>query len=226
MKHIIALLIFTFSIGNNLLSQQHRQDTRIQILKEDANNMYKSDQITNLDLIEALELSGITICKFNLGSFDKKYNFIILIDEFKDGKSIKSDTVYNYDNEYTYFTEGEKNYYTDYFEQLKIYSKVADTTLTHQFNFTGGMSFPYTIQFKKYSIESYYYFRSYLETNWSLNEKIPLLIFASSWKDKQGGFQRFCGVVNLSRNDIRTDELLSSSPHYFMISYLVREIKE
>ena len=223
MKHNYAILILLVLLSNNLFSQQHKTDTRIQILKEDESNFYKSDQITNLDLIEALELSGISINKYDLGKFDKKYKFTILVDEYKAGKILKSDTIFNFDNEYVYFVEGKQNYFTDYIDQLKVFAKIIDTTLTFQFA-AYGISFPYVIHFKKYTKESNYYFRSYQDTKWSLNEKIPLLIYASSWKDEKGGFQRFCGVANLSRNNAKTDELLSYSPHYYMISYIIKEI--
>jgi len=224
MKYIFLILVITVLTSTELMSQQFRRDTRIQIIKEDDNNMYKSDQVSNLDLIEALELSGITINKFYLGSFDEKYAFIIIIDEFKEGKNVNSDTVLNNDNEYIYFTPGSKEYSTDYIDQIKIFSKIEDSTLIFYFK-TYGMSFKKEIPFKKYDKKSFYNFRSYNETKWSLNEKIPLLVYASSWLDKKGGFQRFCGVANLSKNNEKTIELLSSSPHYFSISYLVKEIK-
>ena len=54
----------------------------------------------------------------------------------------------------------------------------------------------------------FYNWREYEETKWKLNEKVPLLIFASSWLDKEYNFHRFCGVVNLKENDERTQELL------------------
>lgn len=224
MKYLYLILVITILTSNDLMSQQFKRDTRIQIIKEDDNNMYKSDQVSNLDLIEALELSGITINKFYLGSFDKKYNFIIIIDEFKEGKNVNSDTALNDDNGYIYYSTVSKEYSTDYIDQLKIFSKTEDSTLIFYFK-TYGMSFKKEIPFKKYDKKSFYYFRSYLDTKWSLNEKIPLLVYASSWLDKKGGFQRFCGVVNLSKNSEKTNELLASSPHYFMISYMVDEIK-
>jgi hypothetical protein len=174
--------------------------------------------------LQALEISGIAINKFHIGTFDKKYNFLIIVDEYKDGKNIKSDTILNNDNEYIYFAKGEKEYYTNYIDQIKIFSKVEDTTVIFHFS-TYGMRFKKEIHFMKEDKESFYNFRSYLDTKWCLNEKVPLLVYASSWKDEKHGFQRFCGVVNLTRNNKETDELLSSSPHYYSISYLVKEIK-
>jgi len=225
MKHLLLLALLITLISSNLFSQQYQRDTRIQILKEDGNNLYKSDQITDIDLLQALELSGISINKFQIGSFDKKYNLLILIDEYKDYKIVKSDTLFNDTNEYIYFRTGEKEYFKDYIDQIKIISKTQDTVLTFQF-ITYGVRFKKEIHHKKYDKESFYNFRTYSNTRWELNVKIPLLVYASSWKDKQYGFQRFCGVVDLSSNIEKTNELLNSSPHYYSISYLIQELKD
>jgi len=222
MRVLVLTLLIVLLADGNLLSQQFKSDKRIQVLKEDDNNMYKSDLITNLDLIQALEVAGISINKFDLGVFDKKYQFLIIQEEFKDGKRIKSDTLFNDDNTYNYFVKGEKDYYTAYIDQIKIFTQSKDTTFTMNFS-TYGMRFKKEIHFQRNGKDSFYNLRSYLDTKWILNEKIPLLVYASSWKDKKWGFQRFCGVVNLSRDDKETDDLLNSSPHYYMISYISKD---
>jgi len=224
MKHLYVFLIVSILLNTKLISQQYVIDTRVQNQKEDEVNLYRSDQVTNLDLLQALELSGIRIHKFQIGKFDKKYGLLIMISEIKDGKEIKTDTVFNGYNDYDYYKTGGNEFNTDFIDQIKIISKVEDTTLIFYFS-TYGQSFKERLHYEKYEGASFYNIRSYTDTKWCINEKIPLLIFASSWKDKQGGFQRFCGAVNLSRNDEKTDELLSSSPHYFLISYLVKEFK-
>jgi hypothetical protein len=43
--------------------------------------------------------------------------------------------------------------------------------------------------------------------------------------DEKAGGYRFCGVVNLSEDDEGTKELLSYSPNYFLINYMVTEAK-
>ena len=225
MKHLVLVALLIMLISSNIFSQQYQRDTRIQILKEDDNNLYKSDQITDIDLLQALELSGIAINKFQIGSFDKKYNLLILVDEYKDNKNVKLDTLYYGTNEYIYFLEGEKDYFTDYIDQIKIISKIQDTVLTFQF-ITYGVRFKKEIHYRKCDKESFYNFRTYSNTRWEHNVKIPLLAYASSWKDKKYGFQRFCGVVDLSSNIEKTNELLTSSPHYYLISYLIQEIKD
>ena len=220
MKVLLTFLVVLLANGA-MLSQQIKADTRIQILKEDDNNMYKSDRITNLDLIQALEVAGISIHKFDLGVFDHKYQFIIMLDEFKDGKKVSSDTLFNEDNTYTYFVKGEKDYYIGYIDQIKMITQALDTTFTMNFS-TYGVQFKKEIKFGRYNKDSFYNIRSYADTKWILNEKVPLLVYASSWKDQKWGFQRFCGVVDLAQYDQQTLELLNLSPHYFMISYIAR----
>ena len=221
MRKLLFVLLMVSLINSDLCAQQFKSDMRLQILKEDGYNRYKSDQMTNLDLVQALEVAGITINKFDLGAFDKKYQFLLIIDEFKGGKNINADTILNQDNTYHYSENGEKDYYTAYINQMKIFTKSEDTTLTLHFK-TYKMAFKRKIHVEKYSDRSFYYVRAYLDTKWSLKEKIPLLIYASSWKDKVGDFQRFCGAVNLSKNDKATEELLALSPHYYVISYVVQ----
>jgi hypothetical protein len=50
------------------------------------------------------------------------------------------------------------------------------------------------------------------------------MVFASSWEDKQRGFQRFCGVVNLTAGEEGTEELLRESPTYVMFTYRVSPV--
>ena len=95
-----------------------------------------------------------------------------------------------------------------------------------------------TLYIKTYSFETtkkikldktdslqFFNWREYEKTNWKLNEKIPLLIFASSWLDKEYNVHRFCGVVNLKENDSSTQELLTKSPNYIVINYKISEIE-
>lgn len=222
MKQILFLLALALLTNSKIFSQQYEKDTRMQILKEDSNNMYNTDKITTIDLLKALELSGISINKYNLGVFDKEYDLAVIVDEFKEGKNVKSDTIMKANNLYVHFQPGQKDYYTDYIDQIKIFTKLADTTLTLSIE-TYAQGTRKIIDYKKYSKESFYNLRSYGETKWSLFEKIPLLVFASSWKDEKYGFQRFCGVTTLAKDNKDTDELLTSSPHYYVISYLINQ---
>ena len=224
MKHyVISIILLLFTI-TNAYSQETKSDNRPQIMKEDAGNHYNSDQITKLDLIQALESVGISIYKFQIGTFTKKYNLSIFVDEYKEGILFNTDTVYEGDNEYHYYVRGKEGYFLDYIDQIKIFPKVKDSSLTMQFvTYKGG--FGYKKDFEKSDNAAFYNLRKYTDTKWLVNEKIPLFVYASSWEDTNGGFQRFCGSAELARHDKDTEELLFSSPHYFSISYIISEIE-
>ncbi|MFC0875055.1 hypothetical protein ACE01N_00590 [Saccharicrinis sp. FJH2] len=85
------------------------------------------------------------------------------------------------------------------------------TTLNRNFEFT-----------KTYN-RQFYIWKKYSETEWKLNEQIPVLAYISSWKDKRG-YIRNCGARELSKGEDATNKILNSSPDYFILSYIVREI--
>lgn len=224
MKILLLTLFLVLSLNLDLFSQQYKSDNRHQILKEDSDNQFQSDLINNLDLLEALNFAGISINKFDLGVFDKTYQFLIIQEEFKDGKIIKTDTIFEGENTYDYYLKGKKDYFTAYIDQIKVFTQLKDTTLMMKFS-TYGISIIKTIHFQISDKDVFYNLRKYIDTKWKLNDKIPLLVFASSWEDKEWGFQRFCGVTNLSRDNKETDELLNSSPHYYVFSYITKELE-
>ncbi len=223
----IAALLFTVLVlifTSNLKSQDFKEDSRTQVQKEDSNNKYESEEITNLDLLQALEFAGIKVNKFNIGTFDKKYKFEVMVDEYKQGSIVNSDTILSYNNEYVFYPKQDTNYYINYFDQIKVISKIEDTVLTMQFS-TYSMGFRHKINYSKASEETYYRFRTYNDTKWKLNKKVPLFIYASSWEDKDSKYQTFCGVVSLSEGDSRTIQLLDSSPHYYIVNYKISELE-
>ncbi|MBE9510375.1 MAG: DUF5041 domain-containing protein [Bacteroidetes bacterium] len=224
MKHLILLISITLLFVTNGYSQETKKDTRCQFLKEHGNNFYRSDQISDLDLIQALEVAGIRIYKFNIGEFDKKYNFYLMVDEYIDGEIVKTDTLIDDNNQYHYYETGTKEYFLDFIDQIKIFTKDEENKSSLHIR-TYKISTKKEIVYKKTDENQFYNWRSYSITSWKLDKKIPLMVYASSWKDKKYGFHRFCGVVNLSQNDERTEKLLSSSPHYFVIYYKVTDIE-
>ncbi|WP_436415267.1 DUF5041 domain-containing protein [Petrimonas sp.] len=52
------------------------------------------------------------------------------------------------------------------------------------------------------------------------DKNTPLVFYGSMWPDKEHGFYRFAHRSYLTgrENDDETGELLSSSPHYFIIA--------
>jgi len=222
MKRLVLLSLFTILTINGI-SQEIKKDTRSQLLKEDDVNQYHSEKISSLDIVQAMEFAGIRIFKFYLGEFDKKYNFILTIDEYVANQLVKTDTILDDDNEYHYYEESSEIYFLNYIDQIKIFTKEEENKLSFSI-YTYKQNFKHVLSVEKTDENQFFNLRSYTNTIWQLNKKIPMLIFASSWKDKKYGFQRFCEAVNLVENDKDTEELLSFSPHYFLLSYTVSEV--
>lgn len=76
-KYLILWLTFICAF-NLSFAQAYKKDKRMQVQKEDSYNKLQSDKVTILDLMQALELEGIQINKFNIGDFNQTYNIFIL----------------------------------------------------------------------------------------------------------------------------------------------------
>lgn len=223
LKTISSCLCFLFLICLHVQAQKVKPDSRIPILKEDGLNRYRSNEITQLDLLQALDFMGVRVQKFNLGRFDQKYQLHILAETYEKGEIVKTDTLLAGDNQYHYYERGEKNYFLDYIDQLKFISKSEDNrseVRLHTYAFSTKME----IELEKWDDQQFYNWRFFTDAHWELDKKIPLMVFASSWKDKRHDFHRFCGVVNLEEGDKGTEELLQESPTYVMFSYQVSPI--
>lgn len=228
MRKILLFVALTVLICSNLEAQEdieYKKDLRPQAKREDSQNQFQSEDINNLDLIQALSLMGISIHKFRLGEFDKKYTLAILIDEYQDGKLIDSRTLINNNNIYYHWPEpADENSqpFFDYIDQISFYAKETDGEVAISIS-TYSFSLKNNIKQNKTRDGQFYNWRRYSKTEWKLNEPIPMLVYASSWYDKEFDFDRFCGTVDLSRSIADTKELLESSPHYFIVSYKVSE---
>ena len=218
MKTIILFLLTAITA----YSQEFAKDPRSQLQKEDTNDLYSINEITELDIVEALGLAGIQIHKFDLGEFDEKYDLHLFADEYVHGKLVKTDTLLAYHNQYHYFLEGKEEPSSDYIDQIKIFTRTDENTSTLLIR-TYVLATQKEIGLSKLDNQQFFLWREYKETAWKPNQKIPLMVFASSWLDKKYNFHRFCGVAKLSEGDEGTDELLNSSPNYIVINYKVSE---
>ncbi|BAX81825.1 DUF5041 domain-containing protein [Labilibaculum antarcticum] len=221
MKKSTLLFILIILTAINGISQVYENDKRCQLEKEDDYSVYNSENTSNLDLIQALEVAGIRINKFRLGKFDKKYNLAITIDEYADFKLLATDTIFAGDNEYTYYKEDNEKYFVDYIDEIKIFTREDDNKFSLNIK-TYSVDLKNIQSFKLTNEEQYFNLRNYSKTKWKLDKKIPLLIYASSWE--RNGFQTFCGAVVLEENEKYTERILSSSPHYFLVSYRITEM--
>jgi Domain of unknown function (DUF5041) len=222
MKTLSVIVMLSICLQATINAQTYKKDTRSQIQKEDSYNKWQSEEMTTQDLLHALSIAGIRIHKFDLGEFDKKYDFYVIVDEFVEGKIVKTDTILNETNEYTSPKLGEKGYYTHYIDQLKLISRDDETKSQVKFFTYFVETRTYDLVCKKNKKNQFYAWRDFGDTSWKLNQKIPVAVFASSWEDKKYNVQRFCGVVKLEDGEKQTEELLTSSPHYYRISYAIK----
>ena len=216
MKRILIFIGLSLLVGSNINSQ-----TR---------------DITNDELIKALELLGVEIHKYDIGEFDKKYNILLCFDEYKNGQLFKSDTlnfkfrnenIYSdsikYENDVIHYSDTNKcnnqitYYYKKFIKELTVYSKIDKENLLINISLQGA-EVQKNIGLKESQNNHFYKVFDYLDTKWRINEKVPLLICASTWID-ENGTKRICGPDKMHESD-RTDELLDNSLHYVIFSYL------
>ena len=204
-----------------LFSQEFKHDNRTQMDKENALD-HNVNETTILDILDALESQGIRINKFKFGTFDKRYDIYLLYDVYNDGIITKKDTLCFFENTYRHYESDES--YFDFIDHIKIVTKdsLSKSKLTIK---TYSFLLRKDIELTKIHKKAFFIWRRYSDTKWKLNEKIPLMIYASSWTDKKLGIERFCGIPSLTKNGKYTNDLLSLSPNYIMIYYIVTDKK-
>lgn len=222
LQKFYILLFAVLVISTPIFAQNIEKNTERQSVKDDGTNYYHSDDMNQVDILEALDFAGIKVSKFALGNFDTTYQITFLIEEFVKLKLLKTDTLFSRYNLYGFY-KGEKKF-NDYIDQIKIFSKQEGNICKGKVETYVG-SDGFKLIGDTTTKNRYYKWRSYINSIWKLNKKIPLMIYASSWTDKKYGFQRFCGTMNLKENDSDTNELLRESPHYFLFSYIVINLK-
>ncbi|MBX2876975.1 MAG: DUF5041 domain-containing protein [Saprospiraceae bacterium] len=219
---LLLLVLVNFA---SLQAQDVTPDRRLQLLKEDVHNRYQSNNITHLDMLQALEFAGIQIMKFDLGQFDERFKLYLITETYENGKLVETDTILSGDNRYHYFQRAQEGVFHDYMDQLKFITKDDDNKSEIRLH-TYKMSTKFKIELEKWDDRQFYNWRYFRGTHWQLNEKVPLMIFASSWKDKRYDFHRFCGRVVLEEGEEGTEELLQESPAYVLFSYIVSPMPE
>ena len=217
------ILIVCLSVTVVAYAQEVKLDCRPSLEKEDDLNEFRSNEITKLDVLHALDFVGVRVQKFDLGKFDQKYQLHILAETYEHGEMVKVDTLLAGDNEYIYFEPAATNYLVDYIDQLKFITKSEDNHCELRLH-TYALSIDKEIELNKWDDQQFYNWRSFTDTRWKINKKVPLMVFASSWLDKRYNFHRFCGVATLQEGEAGTEELLQNSPTYVLFSYQVNTV--
>ena len=231
MKTLFVTFICTL-ISISAISQEigYKKDVRPQNIKEDRFNDYQIDRISDVDILQALELAGVRMFVIPISPvFEKEYYLSVNLNEYVNGEKINTTDIirtYKGENVYLHFEQDsiqqKEIFYFDYIPKLTFFSKDNDTTLLLRVSHLGGSSSIPLKKDKERSSQSYHW-RAYSKTDWKLNEEVPLLVYASSWFDEKMKMERFCGAGDLSLNESATKELLDNSPHYYVISLKVFE---
>jgi hypothetical protein len=219
-KAITAIL--TLLMSYLVSGQQFSQDNSSQIEKEDESNTYQSEAISSLEILQALDFLNVNIFKFKKGYLSQSYKLFVMIDKYTNGKIERSDTLFRGSNTYHFFKRGKEHPFFDYIDQMKFFTSSNDESFTIQLN-TYASSVRQSFTYDKTHKNQFYHWRRYIDNSWQIDKKTPLFIFASSWKDEKYGIERFCGANILKENDRATRELLSYSPQYFLISYILHK---
>ena len=227
MKKIILYLIITIlncSCKNDKLNKNVVIKKEVgQTKKDDPLNLYNSEKINSVDLLEALDFLGIQIHKFELGKFDKKQSLILLLEKFENGVLKNTDTLSWTDNEFYESINENGTPNMGFIDQIKLLTKTSDEKSELIAKTYKGTVAKKLVELKKTDKNQFFLWRNYKETHWKANKKTPLMVFASSWYDERINNHRFCGVAKLTENTEDTNELLNNSPNYLMVSYKVFE---
>lgn len=210
---LILLLIATKSFSQT----EYKPDQRTSEQKLNLSN----SNINKTDIINLLEFGGLQINKFEIGKFDRKLSIQFIMEEFIDSKRVSVDTFAISGNTYIYNLEG--NWYFDYIESFEILTKDPIENKAQIKFITAEMSTTKYLQLNNLKEGSFTNYRRYKDAKWQLNKKVPLLVFASSWYDKDINANRFCGANYLEENSEPTKELFEKSPNYIVFSYAVTE---
>lgn len=224
----ICLILFLF-LTSFSFAQEYKKDTRTKLQKEDPQNSYQIDSKTNVDLLKALELAGINIFKIPLNSFDKKLKFYMSIDEYTNGEKTNSKNL-EFPKNNTYFysiktdSAQKKNFY-DYIDEITFFTKDEDSVCKLSIQTDGRGISGLKLTKKKDAEHQFYEWRYYGKHKLKLNADIPMLVYASSWYDKDLNAQRFCGSpFDLSSDETESAVIFNNSPHYYVISYKLSEL--
>lgn len=217
MRVIAYLIIF---LPLSVFSQVATKDTRSIEQKDDPYSIYNASNINKITLLKALEIAGINIFNISLKKFDKKYHLEITLDEYIDTRKVSSKNIsVSTNNEYSYYRKNKRQ--ISYIDHIDIFSRDIDSLSILKIETYAGSLNGIKLKQNKNRKNQFYNWRTFGKTNWVLNENIPILVYASSWYDKENDIERFCGAVDLSKNEDDTKMLLGNSPHYYLISYKV-----
>lgn len=172
------------------------------------------------DLKDELTLLGLHSFRYNL-NLDKEYAIVLTIDEYENGKLLK--THYNFGASTLYpIIEDDEIAGWNNIPYIRIIFNHSDKeNLKIRFAFPMGHA-EKTLT-NKHAENSYQFRQFTLPGTWDTGTKVPLIAYASFYYDEEAKCYRFCG--SMYPKDME-DELFKLSPHYFIVSATFNEAKK
>lgn len=172
------------------------------------------------NIVDALTYADMYIFNHHLGEIEKDYRVSLIAEEWKNRQLINSDIIL--------FAPLSSSIMENIGEHEKLPAKIR-TKIEPQNDSTLFVTISLndiTKSFHLHLEETYdgikyvpYFPIRYVDMTWQTNKNTPLVFYGSMWPDKEHGFYRFSNRSYLTTrgDDEITRDLLSSSPHYYII---------
>src|SRR5262245_27579345 len=120
-KTFPALSVIMFCSLTTVNAQTFKRNLETQAQRYDRQNTLNSDDISYLDLLQALEYSGLKIHKLNFPQFDTTCKLTFIIEEFKNSKLAEKNVLFSCKNYYSYIDYDSTYFY--YLDHIKFITK-------------------------------------------------------------------------------------------------------
>lgn len=181
------------------------------------------------DIEEALRLIGINIYKHDIGIIGKNPEIKIIVEEWEDFKLVNSWTGLTMPLESTFMPGSSNDIQKNNIIRTTSIAK-NDSLLIVEIA-VNDMLRQFHLKQKKLDTENRhlpYFPVPYKYKQVQQDKNIPLVLYGTMWYDENFNVYRFCGRNYLTdeADDEATEELMLSSPHYYIISYWIENSKE
>lgn len=181
------------------------------------------------DIKEALRYLDVHIYKHDIGTFNEKPNISIIVEEWKDFKLVDSKVRMSLPLESTLWENDDMEKQPTNIVRATSVAK-NDSLLIVEIAINDIMQ-PFYLRLKEKAAEGKhlpYFPVPYKNKLVEMNKNIPIMLYGTMWHDKEYNVYRFCGRDYLTNeeNDEDTKEFLTSSPHFYIISYRIEKPKE
>lgn len=208
-KQLLFILLFSY-IGIGIYAQDNGERSYLPFVELD-----------NKDIEDALRHLGVNIFKHDIGIIDKSAEIKIIVEEWENFALVDSWTALNLPLEHSFMSENRNDEQKNNVIRATSISK-NDSLLLVEIAIN-DMPRAFHLKQKKFDTENRhlpYFPVPYKNRKILQNKNIPLMLYGTMWYDEGFNVYRFCGRNYLTNetDDEATEELMSSSPHYYIIS--------